>query len=141
MRRIPWDILFALLVGLGAGLVYAWMIAPRGATDTQPRTLRADFKDQYRSLIAAAYAATGNLPRVQETVSLGRVRIREDFVDVRRCVFDAGGRSAGHWPCSGFTVRIGMLEYNVGDVSRKDALRPRDVIHVGSNAVTIVGVG
>jgi hypothetical protein len=70
MRRIPWDILFALLVGLGAGLVYAWMIAPRGATDTQPRTLRADFKDQYRALIAAAYTATGNLPRARARLAL-----------------------------------------------------------------------
>jgi hypothetical protein len=70
MRRIPWDLLLALLVGLGAGLVYAWMIAPIGATDTQPRTLRPDFKDQYRSLIAAAYAATGNLPRAQARLAL-----------------------------------------------------------------------
>jgi hypothetical protein len=73
MRRIPWvrlGIMLALLVGLGVGLVYAWMIAPRGATDTQPRTLRADFKDQYRSLIAAAYAATGNLPRARARLAL-----------------------------------------------------------------------
>ena len=70
MRRFPWDIMLALLVGLGLGLVYAWMIAPRGATNTQPRTLRADFKDQYRSVIAAAYAATGNLPRAQARLVL-----------------------------------------------------------------------
>jgi len=70
MKRIPWDILLALLVGLALGLVYSWMIAPRGATDTQPRILRADFKDQYRSLIAAAYAATGNLPRAQVRLAL-----------------------------------------------------------------------
>ena len=70
MRRFPWDIALALLVGLGLGLVYAWMIAPRGATNTQPRTLRTDFKDQYRSVIAAAYAATGNLPRAQARLAL-----------------------------------------------------------------------
>src|SRR5690349_24987934 len=70
MKRIPWDILLALLVGLALGLVYSWMIAPRGATDTQPRTLRADFKDQYRALIAAAYTATGNLPRARARLAL-----------------------------------------------------------------------
>ena len=70
MRRVPWDILLALLVGLGAGLLYAWMVAPRGATDTAPAILRADFKDQYRSAIAAAFAATGNLPRAEARLAL-----------------------------------------------------------------------
>ena len=70
MRRVPWDILLALLVGLGSGLVYAWMISPLGVSNSEPATLRADFKDQYRSLIAAAYAATGNLPRAQARLAL-----------------------------------------------------------------------
>jgi hypothetical protein len=70
MRRIPWDILLALLAGLGLGLVYAWMVSPRGATDTAPSILRADFQNQYRSAIAAAYAATGNLPRAQARLAL-----------------------------------------------------------------------
>lgn len=70
MRRIPWDILLALLVGLGLGLVYSWIISPARVTDAEPRALRADFKDHYRSTIAAAYAATGNLPRAQARLSL-----------------------------------------------------------------------
>lgn len=70
MRRIPWDVLLALLVGLGIGLVYAWVISPKGITDAGPDSLRSDFKDQYRSVIAAAYAATGNLPRAQARLSL-----------------------------------------------------------------------
>jgi hypothetical protein len=70
MRRFPWDILLALLVGLGLGLVYAWMISPRRVLNAEPKTLRADFKDQYRSLIAAAYVATGNLPRARARLSL-----------------------------------------------------------------------
>ena len=70
MRRIPWDIILALLAGLGLGLVYAWMIAPLRVTASDPLTLRADFKESYRSAIAAAYAATGNLPRAQARLSL-----------------------------------------------------------------------
>lgn len=70
MRRIPWDVLFALLAGLGLGLIYAWMLAPRGATNTAPSILRADFKDQYRAAIAASYAANGNLPRAQARLAL-----------------------------------------------------------------------
>lgn len=70
MRRIPWDILLALLVGLGLGLVYSWIISPTRIVDAEPAALRADFKDQYRSVIAAAYNATGNLPRAQARLAL-----------------------------------------------------------------------
>ena len=70
MRRVRWDILLALLVGLGLGLVYSWMISPLRMFSAEPKTLRADFKDQYRSLIAAAYAATDNLPRAQARLAL-----------------------------------------------------------------------
>src|SRR5215217_2074917 len=70
MRRVRWDILFALLIGLGLGLAYAWVLSPHPMTDAQPRALRADFKDQYRALIAAAYAATGNLPRAQARLAI-----------------------------------------------------------------------
>ncbi len=70
MKRIPWDILLALLVGLGLGLVYSWIISPARIIDAEPVALRADFKDQYRSAIAAAYNATGNLPRAQARLAL-----------------------------------------------------------------------
>ena len=70
MKRFPWDILLALLIGLGLGLAYAWVIAPQRFTASEPSTLRSDFKDQFRSAIAASYAATGNLPRAQARLSL-----------------------------------------------------------------------
>jgi len=70
VRRIPWGSLLALLAGLGLGLVYAWNISPARVTDAQPGALRADFKDHYRSAIAAAYAATGDLARAQARLSL-----------------------------------------------------------------------
>ena len=70
MRRIPWGSLLALLAGLGLGLVYAWTISPARVIDSQPVALRADFKDHYRSAIAAAYSATGDLTRAQARLSL-----------------------------------------------------------------------
>jgi hypothetical protein len=70
MRRLPWDILLTLLAGLGIGLTYAWLISPLRVIDSDPLALRADFKDQFRSAIAASYAATGNLPRTQVRLSL-----------------------------------------------------------------------
>jgi len=62
--------MLALLAGIGLGLVYAWLISPTRVIDAVPSALRADFKDQYRSAIAAAYASTGNLPRAQARLSL-----------------------------------------------------------------------
>lgn len=72
MRRIPWRLsaVLALLAGIGLGLVYAWVLSPTRVVDSQPSTLRADFKDHYRSAIAAAYLATGNLARAQARLSL-----------------------------------------------------------------------
>ena len=68
MRRV--GLIFALLLGVGMGLAYAWVLSPHPITEAQPSALRADFKDQYRSLIAAAYVATGNLPRAQARLSV-----------------------------------------------------------------------
>jgi hypothetical protein len=73
MKRFPWDILLALVVGIGVGLVYAWMISPLRVTNADPGTLHEDFKNQYRSAIAAAYAASGNLPR-----ALARLQLLKD---------------------------------------------------------------
>ena len=70
MNRIPWAALLALLAGVGLGLVYSWVISPLRVVDAEPVALRADFKDQYRSAIAAAYAATGDLTRAQARLTL-----------------------------------------------------------------------
>lgn len=73
MRGFPWRLLIALLallLGLGVGLAYAWIASPLNLTNSSPDLLRADFKDQYRSVIAASYAATGNLTRAQARLSL-----------------------------------------------------------------------
>ncbi len=73
MRRIPWwrlGAMLALLAGSGLGLIYSWMISPPRIIDAGPAVLRADFKDEYRSVIAAAYNATGNLPRAQARLAL-----------------------------------------------------------------------
>lgn len=70
MKRIPWDFILALLLGLGLGLAYSWIISPLRLTDSEPTALRADFKDQFRSVIAASYASTDNLPRAQVRLAL-----------------------------------------------------------------------
>jgi len=67
-RDIPYLIL-ALVIGIGLGLVYAWFISPIEYVDATPQVLRADFKDDYRVAIAAAYAATGNLERARSRLN------------------------------------------------------------------------
>ncbi|MDP2975508.1 MAG: hypothetical protein Q8N45_04765, partial [Anaerolineales bacterium] len=69
-RRGPWYLLTGLLTGLALGLLVAWVISPVQYVDTAPASLRADFKDQYRSMIASAYLATGELGRAQSRLSL-----------------------------------------------------------------------
>ena len=49
MRRVPWDILLALLAGFVLGLVYAWILSPLRVLDADPVALRTDFKDSYRA--------------------------------------------------------------------------------------------
>ena len=70
MKHFPWEVIPALAVGIGLGLLYAWMIAPVRYINTVPNTLRTDFKDQYRIQIAASYSATHDLTRAKSRLEL-----------------------------------------------------------------------
>ncbi len=63
-------ILLGLFAGLGLGLLYSWRISPVTYVDAEPSILRADFKDQYRIVIAAAYVSTHDLPRARARLEL-----------------------------------------------------------------------
>ena len=69
-RRGSWYLLTGLLIGLVLGLLVAWVLAPVEYVDTAPASLRPDFKDQYRGMIASAYLVTGDLGRAQSRLSL-----------------------------------------------------------------------
>ena len=60
----------ALLIGFGLGLAYSWLLSPVTYVDAHPALLRADFKDQYRIIIAASYASNKDLPRAQARLNL-----------------------------------------------------------------------
>jgi hypothetical protein len=70
MRRLAGLSLLALMVGVGIGLLYAWVVSPIRYVDTTPNTLRADFKDSFRAAIAASYSATHNLERAKARLAL-----------------------------------------------------------------------
>jgi len=63
-------LILALLAGLGLGLAYSWLISPVTYVDANPAILRADFKDQYRIVIAASYASTHDLARARARLEL-----------------------------------------------------------------------
>ncbi len=70
MRRTLLLSVLTLLAGLSIGVVYSWVVSPMRYVNTTPNTLRADFKDSFRSAIAAAYAATHNLDRAKARLVL-----------------------------------------------------------------------
>jgi len=64
-RRGHWYLLTGFIIGVTLGIVYAWKINPVKYENTLPASLRADFKDQYRELIAVAYTANKSLERAK----------------------------------------------------------------------------
>jgi hypothetical protein len=69
-RRGPWFLITGLILGIGLGVFYSWAISPLKYVDTAPFSLRADFKDQYRSMVALAYAADGDSGRARVRLAL-----------------------------------------------------------------------
>jgi hypothetical protein len=69
-ERGPWYLITALIIGVTTGLFIAWVVSPVEYIDTEPAALRADFKDEYRALIAAAFSANGDLVRAQHRLAL-----------------------------------------------------------------------
>lgn len=69
-RRGPWFLITGLILGIGLGIFYSWVISPLKYVDTAPFSLRADFKDQYRSMVALAFAADGDAGRAQVRLAL-----------------------------------------------------------------------
>ncbi|MBL8063004.1 MAG: hypothetical protein JNK32_08310 [Anaerolineales bacterium] len=69
-KSILLHILLTLLFGIGLGLAYSWFISPVTYVDANPALLRADFKDQFRIVIAASYASNQDLARARARLSL-----------------------------------------------------------------------
>jgi len=62
--------LAAFIIGVGLGLTYSWLISPATYVDASPAILRADFKNQYRLVIAAAYGSSRDLERARARLAL-----------------------------------------------------------------------
>lgn len=64
-RRGSWYLLTGAVVGVILGLVYSWVISPVKYVDAPPYALRADYKDDYRALVASAYLYNNDLLRAE----------------------------------------------------------------------------
>lgn len=69
-RRGLWYLLTGVVLGLLIGLAIAWVVRPVEYVNTRPASLRADYKDSYRALIASAYLASGDLRRARARLEL-----------------------------------------------------------------------
>jgi hypothetical protein len=64
--------ILSILVGLGLGLVYGWVISPVQYVDTTPSTLRADFKTDYTLMVAEVFESEQDLEQAaRRLASLG----------------------------------------------------------------------
>jgi hypothetical protein len=54
--------LTAILIGIGLGLAYGWLVNPVEYVDTSPDSLGVDYKTDYVLMVAEAYKLEGDLP-------------------------------------------------------------------------------
>ncbi len=64
-RRGSWYLLTGIVVGAALGLAYSWVVSPVRYVDAPPYALRADYKDDYRAMVAMAYLYSHDLLRAE----------------------------------------------------------------------------
>jgi hypothetical protein len=69
-NRGPWYLFTGLILGVVLGIVFAWVLNPVQFIDTAPDSLRPEFKEQYRSMVALSYQADGDLGRARRRIGL-----------------------------------------------------------------------
>lgn len=60
----------AIVVGVGLGLLYGWVVRPVAYVDTSPDTLRVDYKTDYILMVAESYQGDSNLPLAVQRLAL-----------------------------------------------------------------------
>lgn len=58
-------LLMGLIIGLGLGLYYAWIVDPVIFVDASPARLSESYREEYLYLVSQSFAASGNWPQAQ----------------------------------------------------------------------------
>jgi len=69
-QKPPFFLLTGLVFGLVLGLIMAWMIWPPRVNEVSPANLAEPYQEQYRLMVALAYAASSDLGRAQARLAL-----------------------------------------------------------------------
>jgi hypothetical protein len=69
-NRGSWYLLTGIIIGIGLGLLVAWVWWPTRYRDNAPASLSEEYKDRYRAMIAAAYMASGDEERARSRLVL-----------------------------------------------------------------------
>ncbi len=68
-RRGSWYLLTGVVLGVIMGLVYSWAVSPVKYIDAPPYALRADYKDEYRALVALSFMYSDDLLRAESRLA------------------------------------------------------------------------
>lgn len=120
-NRGPWYLLTGFVLGAFLGLLYAWVVSPVEYVDTSPAAMRADFRDEYRALIAAAYAANRDIGRAQARLNLLKDR------DVARTLAEQAQRTLADGGSPEVAQALALLALDLGQ-------GPTPVVGAGSPA-------
>ena len=64
--------LLVIAIGLGIGLYFGWVVSPINYIDTNPSTLRSDFKTDFTLMVAETYGRDGDIEKAAKSLtSLG----------------------------------------------------------------------
>lgn len=110
-NRGPWYLLTGIILGGVLGLLYAWTMQPVEYVDTNPGSLRADYKDRYRTMIAAAFQYNHDLVRAS-----ARLELLEDD-DPYRALAEQAQRTLGEGNSQAEAEALGKLAAAVGEAT------------------------
>jgi hypothetical protein len=129
-RRGHWYLLTGLAIGAIIGLLYSWLVQPVQYTNTTPASLRKEFKDQYRAMIAAAYVANNDLVRAK-----ARLELLKDG-DAYQVLAEQAQRSLADGSLPEEARALGLLAIALGQ--GESTIAPPTVSITGSSSLGII---